>query len=185
MSGWNVRECFDGVQGIDIMKIADAPAVRDGVCRLCGQGCAMSIQEALRKAAEMQSHLEIISVVEYGPYWIFSYCEPDLTPEECPGVPMLKMRQRDGFSTYLHVQDKRLPGHCEACDKSRSARAYTPVFAHFLETTGLYSHCLEVENMENASHGIHFTDRFRRHASKDAVSPRKALPWSMFSNCPY
>lgn len=26
----------------------------------------MGIQEALRKAAEMQSHLQIISVVEYG-----------------------------------------------------------------------------------------------------------------------
>ena len=66
----------------------------------------MGIQEALRKAAEMQSHLQIISVVEYGPYWIFSYCEPGLTPEECPGMPMLKMRRTDGFSTYLHVQDK-------------------------------------------------------------------------------
>lgn len=133
----------------------------------------MDIQEALRKAAEMQSHLEIVSVVEYGPYWIFSYCEPGLTPEECPGMPMLKMRRTDGFQHLSACAGQRLPGHCEACDKSRSARAYTPVFAHFVETTGLYSHCLEVENMENSSHGIHFTDRFCGHASKNAVSPRK------------
>lgn len=38
----------------------------------------------------------------------------------------------------------------------------------------MYSHCLEIENMEDVSHGIHFTDRFCGHASKNAVSPRKA-----------
>lgn len=66
----------------------------------------MNVQEALRMAAELQPHLEIISMVEYGPYWIFGYCEPGLTPEDCPGMPMLKMRKSDGASVYLHVQDK-------------------------------------------------------------------------------
>ena len=91
--------------------------------------CGMDIQEALRKAAEMQSHLQIISVVEYGPYWIFSYCEPGLTPEECPGMPMLKMRRTDGFSTYLHVQDKDfldIVKHATKVDLPEHTLPYSP-----------------------------------------------------------
>ena len=89
----------------------------------------MGIQEALRKAAEMQSHLQIISVVEYGPYWIFSYCEPGLTPEECPGMPRLKMRRTDGFSTYLHVQDKDfldIVKHATKVDLPEHTLPYSP-----------------------------------------------------------
>ena len=89
----------------------------------------MGIQEALRKAAEMQSHLQIISVVEYGPYWIFSYCEPGLTPEECPGMPMLKIRRTDGFSTYLHVQDKDfldIVKHATKVDLPEHTLPYSP-----------------------------------------------------------
>ena len=89
----------------------------------------MGIQEALRKAAEMQSHLQIISVVEYGPYWIFSYCEPGLIPEECPGMPMLKMRRTDGFSTYLHVQDKDfldIVKHATKVDLPEHTLPYSP-----------------------------------------------------------